>query len=225
MTIEMFSYYGAKTKVIDHYPAPDYDTVIEPFAGSARYALKYFERDVVLIDTFEKVARIWKYLVQASEKDIRSLPDSVDDLRESDLSLEERWLMGFEYGRGSARPRNRPSKLYSNWERARERIASNLYKIRHWTVIHGDHTSVKNVPATWFIDAPYQVQTHRYSHQVESYERLAQYCLSRKGQIIVCENSNCSQWLDFKPVTTNNGVSKPTTEVLYTRSLFWVLGK
>lgn len=32
----MFSYYGAKTKIVDYYPKPLFDKIVEPFAGSAR---------------------------------------------------------------------------------------------------------------------------------------------------------------------------------------------
>lgn len=46
----MFSYYGSKSKVVDLYPSPKFGKIIEPFAGSARYSLKYFDRDVLLVD-------------------------------------------------------------------------------------------------------------------------------------------------------------------------------
>lgn len=48
----MWSYYGAKTNLVGYYPKPKYDRIIEPFAGSARYALKYFDRDILLIDKY-----------------------------------------------------------------------------------------------------------------------------------------------------------------------------
>ena len=51
----MFSYYGSKSKVVDLYPRPKFDKIIEPFAGSARYALKYFDRDVLLVDKYEVI--------------------------------------------------------------------------------------------------------------------------------------------------------------------------
>jgi site-specific DNA-adenine methylase len=37
----MFSYYGSKSKIIDHYPAPKFNKIIEPFAGSARYLASF----------------------------------------------------------------------------------------------------------------------------------------------------------------------------------------
>jgi len=44
----MFSYYGSKSKIVDCYPAPRYDKIIEPFAGSARYSLKWWNREYAL---------------------------------------------------------------------------------------------------------------------------------------------------------------------------------
>jgi site-specific DNA-adenine methylase len=35
----MWSYYGGKSKIVQYYPDPKYDTIIEPFAGSAQYSL------------------------------------------------------------------------------------------------------------------------------------------------------------------------------------------
>ena len=70
----MWSYYGSKSKVVHRYPAPKFDKIIEPFAGSARYALRYFDRDVLLVDKYDVIVKIWQWLQQASEKDIMSLP-------------------------------------------------------------------------------------------------------------------------------------------------------
>ena len=36
----MWSYYGSKSKIINKYPEPLYGKVIEPFAGTARYAMR-----------------------------------------------------------------------------------------------------------------------------------------------------------------------------------------
>ena len=79
----MFSYYGSKSKIINLYPSPKHGKVIEPFAGSARYALKYFDRQVLLVDKYSVLVEVWHYLQQASEADILGLPKPAigDDLR------------------------------------------------------------------------------------------------------------------------------------------------
>ncbi len=58
----MWSYYGAKTSIVDYYPKPKFDKIIEPFAGTARYALKYFDRDVLLVDKYDVIVKIWRWL-------------------------------------------------------------------------------------------------------------------------------------------------------------------
>lgn len=36
-----FSYFGGKYMRSTHYPSPNYDIVIEPFAGAAGYSTRY----------------------------------------------------------------------------------------------------------------------------------------------------------------------------------------
>lgn len=213
----MWSYYGAKTKVIKYYPKPLNNTIIEPFAGTARYALEYFENDVILFDNYNKIADIWCYLISASENDILSLPNMDklgDDLRDMTLLSDvEKWLIGFCIGRGSARPRNKCGQ-FNSWPKDKIRIAKQLYKIRHWKIVKNDYTCIGNFKATWFIDPPYQVQVHRYSKQILDYDKLSSWCQEREGQVIVCENEG-GKWLPFKPLIVNNGISKTTTEYIY----------
>ena len=70
----MWGYYGSKSKIVNYYPKPIYDTIIEPFAGTAQYSLKYFDKDVILVDKYDVIVRLWKWLQQCSPKDILSLP-------------------------------------------------------------------------------------------------------------------------------------------------------
>ncbi|KKK76293.1 hypothetical protein LCGC14_2865080, partial [marine sediment metagenome] len=37
----MWPYFGSKQSLVKYYPAPEYSDIIEPFAGSAKYSLKY----------------------------------------------------------------------------------------------------------------------------------------------------------------------------------------
>jgi len=71
----MFSYYGSKTKLIHLYPAPIHDTIIEPFAGAAAYAMAHWQKQVILYDAYPKIAAVWQYLINATEADIMALPD------------------------------------------------------------------------------------------------------------------------------------------------------
>ena len=59
-----FGYYGGKWRdALKHYPEPDHETIVEPFAGSAGFSLRYAHRKIILCEidpewTWEPVAWI-----------------------------------------------------------------------------------------------------------------------------------------------------------------------
>ena len=71
----MWSYYGRKKKIIKKYPKPLHNLIVEPFAGTGSYAMEYWEHDVLLVDPYEKIVKIWWYLQQAKPEDILKLPE------------------------------------------------------------------------------------------------------------------------------------------------------
>lgn len=213
-----FTFYGGKYRAAPHYPAPALGTIIEPFAGSAGYALRYPDRRVILVERDPIIAATWRYLLRVTPEDVRALPDlspgqSVDDLP---VSQEARWLIGWYCGRGLASPRKTQSVWIANyiagnygkgsspciaWGSAvRERIATQIGHIRHWTLIEGDYSDAPDIEASWFIDPPYAVagRHYRYGSNTIDYGRLADFCTSRRGQVIVCENEG-ADWLPFRP--------------------------
>jgi site-specific DNA-adenine methylase len=213
----MWSYYGAKTTIVDKYPRPVFDTIIEPFAGSARYALKYFDRRVILMEKNEVVFQIWKYLQQAKESDIRKLPHFLkpgDRLRNYHFDhIGERYLMGFLIAKGSEKTTR---DLVSRWVAVDRpnflnfsllRIEKSLFKIRHWDIRKGDYRQLENLPATWFIDPPYQKTGGMHypngSRDID-YSFLGPWCIERKGQVVVCDNDK-ADWLPFRFLTSHKG--------------------
>ena len=210
-----FSYYGGKWRVsLKHYPTPRHETIVEPFAGSAGYSLRYANRNVVLCEIDPVIAAVWRYLIGVSPQEVRSTPDvpldgSVDDLP---VPQEARWLVGFWMNRGVSRPRKSPSRWMrdgirpgSFWgHRVREVVASQVESVRHWRIIEGDYREC-HVPvvgnATWFIDPPYQRAGKHYKFGSDGldYADLAEWCQSRPGQAIVCENDG-ADWLPFTPL-------------------------
>lgn len=77
-----FTFYGAKWRSAPHYPTPTHGTIIEPFAGSAGYAVRWADRRVVLVDADPVIAGLWTYLTRVSAAEIRSLPADVDHVEE-----------------------------------------------------------------------------------------------------------------------------------------------
>jgi hypothetical protein len=206
-----FGYYGGKWRdALKHYPEPQHATIVEPFAGSAGFSLRYAARKVILCEVDPVLAAVWRYLIRVKAKEILSIPDlapgeSVDDLK---VSQEAKWLVGFWLNRGAASPRKSPSKWMregirpgSFWgDRVRNTIASQVDAIRHWEL---HNRSYADCPApraaTWFVDPPYEAAGRYYrfgSGQID-YPALGAWCKSRPGQVIVCENGGAT-WLPFR---------------------------
>jgi len=186
----------------------------------------YFEKEVELIDKYPIVVDLWKYLQQCSPKDILSLPKlkGGDNLDNFNLSKEEKLLMGFMVQQGVNAPRKTVSKVFGNGnmahliERDKQRIADNLYKIKHWKIKLGEYTEFDNTDACYFIDPPYQYGGEYYHSSVNNshidFTKLAKWCKSRNGQVVVCENDK-ADWMDFKYLSDLSGSKNRTKEVIW----------
>lgn len=215
-----FTYFGGKYRLAPKYPVPKYDTIFEPFAGSAGYATRYFDRRVVLCEKNEQIRAMWEWLIRCSSHEILALPlieqgQSVHDLA---AHAEARTLIGFWLNKATTHPSNKLSawsKQYPTqfWgPQIRERVASQVSKIGHWKVF-SDYTKVDGW-GTWFIDPPYQSQGHRYKEHDIDYSQLHDWCSSRKGQVMVCEDSAAS-WGPFKPFAEAKSRHGKCSEVLW----------
>ena len=207
----MFGYFGSKTRIVHHYPAPAQGRVIEPFAGAAAYALRHWDRDVWINDIDPMIVRIWQYLQQASPEDIRSLPElsTGEDLRDfKQLSAVERELLGFSCGYGRSAPgftRSPYTIKKHKFALLKKRILLNLPRIKHWKITCLHYTDLPNRKATWFVDPPYQFAKAKYRYNcVLDYDALGQWCQTRKGQVIVCESAG-ADWLPFSHLAYQRG--------------------
>lgn len=219
----MWSYYGSKKQFVDKYPPPKYDKVIEPFVGAGPYSLRYWNREVIIMDKYEVIYKIWRWLQSCEISDIDRLPHKLgleENLLDYEFDCEEaRLLMGFIIAKGAERPRNKPTSRATiarpnNINFTLGKIKRNLHKIKHWDIRHGSYVEIENQKATWFIDPPYQHGGYAYVENKIDFKELAKWCRSRKGQAIVCENSK-ADWLPFKPMTANSGTHKTTLEVIW----------
>jgi hypothetical protein len=204
-----FTYYGGKYRAAPRYPRPTVNHIIEPFAGSAGYALRYYGRPVTLYDRDPNIVRTWDYLIRTPASEIRRLPSkvlSVDEMR--GVPPEAKLLVGWWLNKGCAAP----CKTMSAWgrrgthdnnfwgEAIRDRIAQQVDCIRHWSINHAGYDLAPNVFATWFVDPPYKVagKHYRFGASQVDYAHLANWCRERMGHVIVCENEGAT-WLPFRP--------------------------
>ena len=206
-----FGYYGGKWRdALKHYPEPNHETIVEPFAGSAGFSLRYAHRKIILCEIDPVLSEVWRYLIRVKAKEILAIPDldpegTIDDLK---LPQEAKWLVGFWLNRGAASPRKSPSKWMregirpgSFWgPRVRQTIASQVDSIRHWQLFNCSYTDAPTPrTATWFVDPPYEAagRHYRFGSEQLDYEALGAWCRSRTGQVIVCENEGAT-WLPFR---------------------------
>lgn len=209
-----FTYFGGKWRSAPRYPAPAYPFIVEPFAGSAGYALRYADRLVLLNEKDPRLAALWRYLISVSAQEIMGLPTAIEEGATVDtlpVCQEARDLIGFWLNKGTTTPRKTPSawmrgglrpKSYWGVE-IRARIARQVEHIRHWRVTEHSYADVPPHVATWFVDPPYIAAGHRYAFGSTpiDYAHLAQWCKNRFGQVIVCEAEGAT-WLPFQPFLT-----------------------
>lgn len=222
----LWPYYGSKWRDAKRYGAPRGDLVIEPFAGSAGYSTFYAPKRVMLFDVDPYVVGVWRYLIRTSQAEILALPDldvgqSVDSLK---LPQEARWLIGFWLNRGSAQPKKtktaysaRTDRQQLIWsQRARERIASEIDGIRHWTITEGDYRQAPRLrDATYYVDPPYGDKGKYYRCNAVDLPALGEWCKSLPGHVIACEQVG-AQWLPFRPLASIKSSKGRSHEAIWT---------
>jgi hypothetical protein len=222
----LFPFYGSKWRDAKRYPAPG-SLVIEPFAGSAGYSLWHEPERVILYDVDPCVVGVWRYLIGADPERVYALPDldlgqSTDEL---DVTQAERWLIGFWLNRGSATPKKtqtaysrRTDRAQLVWsERARERIASSVHRIRHWQVSLGQYDWVPRDPrATFFVDPPYLLRGKHYRCHRVDHAAIGQWAMRLPGTVIVCEQAGAN-WLPFRYLATIKSTKARSVEVVWTQ--------
>lgn len=231
-----FRYYGGKFRAAPKYPAPVFDTIVEPFAGAAGYATRYPHKKVILVEKYPVIAEIWRYLISVTEQEIRSIPLDPKHVDEMPAWVPKpaKDLIGFWFNNATASPCKSLSagrvflaangRKMEGWTQStQERIASQIQHIRHWQVIDGDYTQSPDIKATWFVDPPYNNKAGSYYKHGPSgldYTKLADWCQRKQGQVMVCENGG-ADWLPFKPFATlkagicRNGNTSGSREVLW----------
>lgn len=222
----LFSYYGGKHQISGSYPDPLHDTIVEPFAGSAGYAHRHHAKKVILIERDPVVAELWRWLIAANPSDVLALPlvEPGQDIRTMGLDRPVESLIGFWCNPGTSSPRRRLTSwalakpnAVGFWSSAcRQRIATHIDKVDHWTIIEGDYMDAPDMKATWFVDPPYQSPVgSQYKYRDLNYDYLGMWCRSLRGQVMVCETEG-AEWLPFVRHRRIGGQKRKSVEVAWT---------
>jgi hypothetical protein len=232
-----FYYYGAKSKLARYYPAPKYDTIVEPFAGAAGYSLHWATPDtrVILCELNPKVAGIWRRIQGMTAEEVEGIEVPPVGTRTHE------WLIlagcaGASFSGAMMRPNSNPdgyvvtSRMVKVFPHIQRRIIKALPLVRNWKILEGSYeTTCPDVEATWFVDPPYQVQLDRPQGNGAGYAcgssgidfpALGRWCRERRGQVIVCEQKG-ADWLpfeDLKEISTTGGGKRRTMEVFWTNA-------
>lgn len=216
----MFYYYGRKKQIARHYPEPVYDTILEPFAGAAAYALHgaRWQKNVILIEKDPRVAEIWQWLIEkATPEAIINLPELKIGEKSSEFLhiIHAVTKQAFKYKTIKVTP-----VLERNWEISKRVMAKDVHKIKHWKILCEDYTKAPDLEATWFIDPPYKSHPglgYDFGSDKLDYMNLAQWALARRGEIICCEGA-FGDYLPFRPLLKIPGVAgKRSEETIFYR--------
>lgn len=225
----MIRYFGSKYRNTPYYPEPQYSTIIEPFAGGAGYSLHYWNRQIILNDLDPGVASMWRWLISADPLEILDLPVKFYDLDAECPNLIPEARLFIKHWLNVGTPGGKRFKFHIKqtggcWGSSmRLRTASQLKYIRHWRVTNLSYEELDNQEATWFIDPPYQ-HIGGYRYKTIDFNHLAQWCQSRYGQVMVCEQQG-ADWLPFEYLGEFAGTGgiggrpKTSIEVLWTNTL------
>lgn len=220
-----FYYYGRKKRIADKYPASRFDTIIEPFAGSASYSCRPDNRakTVLLFDRDPVVVEAWEWLLGLDPERLDELPE----LNAGDMAYEPVQIMHMASKRWwTYRKATTTPLMAGNYRKSKRYWREILPTITHWQVQQADYRDIPNMEATWFIDPPYPGPPgdgYRYGSKLLDYDELAEWCMSRQGQVIVCSAGDDS-WLPFVPLAELGSFgTKKSVEGIWTND-GWHLG-
>ena len=225
-----FGYFGAKNGLARYYPPPRYPLVIEPFAGAAGYTC-YWARHgrvdhAILVDVNPHLVALWHRLQAMTAHDIHNIviPPVGSKTRDPLVANGDQMMALL---RGAERVVT--SRMIKDRGHTKSRLLATQPHWGYWDISCGDYTSCPDYEATWFIDPPYRprpgssgkMTAGGYSYRTAAldYDKLADWCLSRKGQVIVCEQMP-ADWLPFEPFRRQNNAVGRGTRAIRTEAVF-----
>ena len=225
----MFYYYGAKNLLSRYYPSPKYNLIVEPFAGSAAYSCYHLSKSkflkALICDKDDSVTEAWNFLLRCSEKDITNFPTPAIGEYAYDFLVKTCAVSNASSKCNKMRYTERLDRVFQIQKRRILKLLPIRDRIKF---VHGSYEDLQNVESTWFIDPPYQVVNKNGSvfQNGDGYSRecgtaqidfcqLKDFCLERKGQVIVCEKEG-ADWLPFASFRTNKtSLNRNYNEVVF----------
>lgn len=198
ITGPLFKWFGSKWLSAKRMPPPEHDTIIEPYAGSAGYSLRYAEKNVILCESDVNVNALWRWLIRdASEAAVREIPVGLPigtDILSLDLAHGQKLLL---------KHWQRTNNVGDCWtispwgdkpgqwtENTRARVAEEISAVKHWEIYADAFAAFYHFhddpSVTWFVDPPYQFN-YKYRGAAPDYAKLATRLQTLHGQVIACE--------------------------------------
>lgn len=206
-----FSYYGAKYTVAKYAGPPRRSLVIEPFAGSAAYSVRYAPEKVALYDVSPDICDLWDWLINCSVADVAAIPDFFEDFEEVErLKRGPNLLVRFWVSKGRAEASNTLSPWYFRYRNPHDcrvwgpsvktRIIKQKPLIASWTIDKRTYQDIPLREAHWHVDPPYNnAAGSRYPFSEIDYSNLREWVLSLPGAVDCFENEG-AEWLPFEPL-------------------------
>lgn len=225
----MFYYYGAKNQLAKHYQPPSYNLIIEPFGGSGAYSIYHLRHNdtlkIIINEKNPRVYNVWKLLLSSTEQDIVNYPTpKIGDM------TNDFFIITCSASNSSASCINQKytDRVARVFEIQKRRVISLLKYKNNIEITNSDYSELDNIPATWFIDPPYQVINatktifqngngygKNYNATSIDFDSLGEWCKTRNGQTIVCEKEGAN-WLDFIPLkSAKTSLNTNYNEVVY----------
>lgn len=216
-----FAYYGAKHGLARRYPPPAFGVIVEPFAGSAAYSVHHAASvdRVVLVERDPAVVALWRRVKALTHVELDEIDALLDRSRDDRTLRTDDPLLGGLAGSStlhatlSGATRQITPRMRSDWPKVRARIERTLPHLHKFELVEGAYVDAPDIEATWHIDPPYQPlvmnsqrtladqagNAYRFGADQIDYAQLGDWCRSRRGLVMVCEQSP-AEWLPFFPL-------------------------
>ena len=195
----LFKCFGSKWMSARSYPPPDGGQIVEPFAGSAGYSLRYAHLvERVLVREQGHLAELWRWLInEATEADVRAIPLDTPpgtDIRRLGLTLGQALLLKNWQRTNNVGDcwtispwGNKPGQWTAS---TRARVAEEIALLKgKWGMTD---TPWQVAGGTFFIDPPYQYN-YKYRCEPPDYVGLGVQVLGLDADLVIACEAVCQK--------------------------------